>query len=92
MRFASAPVSPCNMIGQRQTTEDDYLALTFVRDRLFVEGPQPAEHLRHLCIVESWLSHRIPLTVPLLVMTRLGLNLVNVVYPRRRPAETSGHR
>lgn len=58
---------------------NDYFALTSVPDRPRFQGVQLAEHLRHLCVLEFWLSHRTFL--PLLLITRLGLNLVNGVYP-----------
>jgi len=38
-----------------------------------------AKHLRHLCVLDFELNHRTLL--PLLLITRLGLNLVNGVYP-----------
>src|SRR4051795_3770305 len=79
MRFASAAVSPCDVMGQRQTALNDYFALTSVPDRPRLKGVQLAEHLRHLCVLDFELSHRTLL--PLLLITRLGLNLVNAVYP-----------
>jgi len=79
MRFASAAVSPCDVMGQRQTALNDYFALTSVPHRPRVQGVQVAKHLRHLCVLDFELSHRTLL--PLLLITRLGLNLVNGVYP-----------
>jgi hypothetical protein len=66
-------------MGQRQTALNDYFALTSVPNRPRVEGVQVAEHLRHLCVLDFELSHRTLL--PLLLITRLGLNLMNGVYP-----------
>jgi hypothetical protein len=79
MRFASAAVSPCDVMGQRQTALNDYFALTSVPDRPRLKGVQVAEHLRHLCVLDFSLSHRTLL--PLLLITRLGLNLMKRVYP-----------
>jgi hypothetical protein len=79
MRFASAAVPPGDVMGQRQTALNDCFALTSIPDRPRVKGVQSAEHLRHLCVLDFELSHRTLL--PLLLITRLGLNLVNGVYP-----------
>ena len=40
MRFASAAVSPCDVMGQRQTALNDYFALTSVPDRPRFKGVQ----------------------------------------------------
>jgi len=66
-------------MGERQTALNDYFALTSVPARPRFKGVQLAEHLRHLCVLDFELSHRTLL--PLLLITRLGLNLVNGVYP-----------
>src|SRR6476660_7509580 len=66
-------------MGQRPTALNDYFALTSVPDRPRLKGVQVAEHLRHLCVLDFSLSHRTLL--PLLLITRLGLNLMKRVYP-----------
>ena len=70
MRLASAAVSPCDVISEWQTMLNNHFALTSMRNRPCFKGLQLAEHPHNFRVLRYWFSHRIPLSVPRLSVTR----------------------
>jgi len=51
MRFASATVPPCNVIGKGHSASNNDFALTQESGRPFLEHRQITKHFRHICIL-----------------------------------------
>lgn len=65
-RFAAVPEPACDVISQRQSPFNDYLALTTKGHRPLVETSKATEHLGHFGILRTRRSHHENPTVPLL--------------------------
>jgi hypothetical protein len=87
MRLTAASEAASDVVGQRQRSFDDRVALTAVRDRPLVKGTQDPEHVRDNCVVGVQIRHLGLQSAPR--DRGSDLNLWRVLYPYGPLNETS---